>query len=236
MARLPRLSVPGFVHSVIQRGNNRQSIFADDGDFSVMLALLAEHARVQRVALHGYVLMPNHFHLLATPQDENSLPQLMQAVGRRYVRHFNDRHGRSGTLWEGRYRSCVIQPERDLLDAMVWLDLNPVQAGLVGEAALWPWSSHAHYVGAKADRLVTPHPLYWALGNTPFERERAWAERVRVGISRAQRDALTESLLGGWALGDAAFVADLQARSGRRVVKGRPGRPRGTISGGIDEK
>lgn len=236
MARLPRLCVPGFVHHLMQRGNNRQPIFIDDADYEAMRALLAEHARAQKVALHGYVLMPNHFHLLATPQTGDALPRLMQAIGRGYVRAFNDRHGRSGTLWEGRYRCAVLQPEPHLIAAMVCCDLNPVRAGLVADAGDWRWSSHAHHVGARSDRIVTPHALYWALGNTPFAREHAYAQAVRAGIGAAEQQALTESLLGGWALGDARFLSDLQSRSGRRVTKGAPGRPRAVPKRDSEEK
>ena len=225
MARLPRLTVPGYPHHIIQRGNNRQAIFASTADYQMLLALLDENAQKFGVALHAYVLMSNHFHLLATPQTAEGLPQMMQAVGRRYVRYFNDKQGRSGTLWEGRYRSTLIETDRYLLACMAYIDLNPVRAGLVGEAKDYPWSSHGHYAGLRADRLLTPHPLFWTLGNTPFAREAAYAELVRAGITPAQQDALTRSALSGWALGDENFVADLQKRTGRRVKKILPGRP-----------
>ena len=103
MARLPRLTVPGYPHHIIQRGNNRQAIFTDAADYELLLGLIDEHARQQQVAVHGYVLMSNHFHLLATPETLEGIPQMMQAVGRRYVRKYNLRHARTGTLWEGRY-------------------------------------------------------------------------------------------------------------------------------------
>ena len=225
MARLPRLTLPGHVHHVIQRGNNRQAIFASAGDRTTLLALLAENAAKFKVAIHAYVLMDNHFHLLATPETADGLPQMMQAVGRRYVRYFNDTQGRSGTLWEGRYRSTLIQSGRYLLACMVYLDLNPVRAGLVAAARDYPWSSHAHCIGLRTDRLITPHPLFWQLGNTPFAREAAYAEMVHAGISLAQQDALTRSALSGWALGDADFVADLQKRTDRRVSPAQAGRP-----------
>ena len=225
MARLPRLTIPGYPHHVIQRGNNRQAIFASAGDRQMLLHLLQENARKFGVALHAYVLMTNHFHLLATPQSANSLPQMMQAVGRSYVRYFNDSQGRSGTLWEGRYRSTLIQTERYLLACMVYIDLNPVRAGLVGDAKDYPWSSHGHYVGLRSDKLITPHALYWELGNTPFAREVAYAELVRAGISPDQQVTLTQSALRGWALGEPDFVADLQKRTGRRVSKKSAGRP-----------
>ena len=225
MARLPRLTLPGTVHHVIQRGNNRQPIFVDTVDYEAMLGLLAEQSRRHAVAVHAYVLMDNHLHLLATPQTAEGLPQMMQAVGRSYVRGFNLRHGRSGTLWEGRYRSTVLQAERYLLQAMAYLDLNPVRAGRVAQPADYPWSSYAQCVGLRVDKLITPHALYWALDNTPFAREAAYSALVQAGISGAEQQALTDAALSGWALGDADFLAQLQQRTERRVTKGRSGRP-----------
>ncbi|MGZ5182364.1 MAG: REP-associated tyrosine transposase [Ramlibacter sp.] len=225
MARLPRLTVPGYPHHVIQRGNNRQPIFATDDDRRLLLQLLESHAKELGVAVHSYVLMDNHFHLLATPRDATGLPKLMQAIGRRYVRHFNDRQGRTGTLWEGRYRSTLVQAERYLLACMVYIDLNPVRAGMVGNAADHPWSSHRHYLGQASDRLVTPHPLFWALGNTPFAREQAYAELVASGVPAPVRDLFTASTFRGWAVGDPAYLASLADETPRRpgpVSRGRP--------------
>lgn len=225
MARLPRLTLPGYPHHIIQRGNNRQPIFAASADYQMLLDLLDENARKFEVAIHAYVLMSNHFHLLATPQTADGLPQMMQAVGRRYVRYFNDRQQRSGTLWEGRYRSTLIQTERYLLACMAYIDLNPVRAGMVAQARDYPWSSHGHYIGQRQDKVITPHPLYWELGNTPFAREAAYADWVQAGISSVQQRALTDATLSGWALGEPDFVADLQKRTQRRVVKSSAGRP-----------
>lgn len=225
MARLPRLTVPGYPHHIIQRGNNRQAIFASSADYESLLGMFDEHARKNSVALHAYVLMSNHFHLLATPETEAGIPQMMQAVGRGYVRHFNQAQQRTGTLWEGRYRSTLIQAERYLLACMVYIDLNPVRAGMVETARDYLWSSHRHYTGARHDRLISPHPLYWELGNTPFAREAAYAQLVQSGVRDDDQRALTDSLLQGWALGDASYVADLQRRTARRVSKSRAGRP-----------
>ena len=225
MARLPRLTLPGYPHHIIQRGNNRQPIFLSLADYQFFLALIEENALKFNVALHAYVLMSNHFHLLATPATQDGLPQMMQAVGRRYVRYFNDKQGRTGTLWEGRYRSTLIETERYLLACMVYIDLNPVRAGLSPHARDYAWSSYGHYAGFRIDKLVTPHPLFWALGNTPFAREAAYAELVHHGIAPEQQDALTRSVLSGWALGEDGFVADLQKRTERRVQKIQPGRP-----------
>jgi putative transposase len=225
MARLPRLSLPGYPQHIIQRGNNRQAISTCTADYQTLLALIEENARKFSVAIHAYVLMDNHFHLLATPETADGVPQLMQATGRRYVRYFNDSQGRSGTLWEGRYRSTVIQAERYLLACMASIDLNPVRHGLVAQARDYPWSSHGHYAGLRADRLVTPPPQYWSLANTPFAREAAYVQMVHEGLPPDQQAALTQSALSGWALGDAAFLADLQAQTERRVSKVPSGRP-----------
>jgi putative transposase len=225
MARLPRLTLPGYPHHLIQRGNNRQSLFVNPVDYQTMLALLDEYARKLDVDLHAYVLMSNHFHLLATPQTAAGLQRLMQAVGRRYVRYFNSTQKRSGTLWEGRYKSTLIQTDRYLLACMVYIDLNPVRAGMVSQARDYPWSSHGHYAGLRNDGLITPHNLVWELGNTPFAREAAYADLVQSGLNPSQQAALTDATLRGWALGDPSFVADLQKRTERRVAKISAGRP-----------
>ena len=225
MARLPRLSLASYPHLVIQRGNNGQAIASSAKDYEMLLALLSECARKFSVAIHAYVLLGSEFQVLATPATEDGLPQMMQAVGRRYVRYFNDLQGRTGTLWEGRYRCTLMDAERYLLACMVNMDLSPVQEGLVSAPADYPWSSHGHYIGARSDRTVTPHASFWALGNTPFAREAAYAERVRCGVTGDQREAILQSALGGWALGDADFVARLQRLTERRVTKIRPGRP-----------
>ena len=225
MARLHRLTVPGYPHHLIQRGNNRQPIVSVPADYRILLDLLDENAHKFQVQVHAYVLMTNHFHLLATPAAQDGLPLMMQAVGRRYVRHFNQQQGRTGTLWEGRYRSTLIQADRHLLACMAYMDLNPVRAGLAATATDYPWSSHAHYAGLQADNVVTPHPLYWSLGNTPFAREIAYQEMVAAGITFQQQQVLTQSALMGWALGDADYVADLQKRTSRRLEKAKSGRP-----------
>jgi putative transposase len=228
MARLPRLTLPGYPHHIIQRGNNRQAIFASPADYQTLLNLLLENAQKFTVAIHAYVLMPNHFHLLATPETADGLPQMMQAVGRRYVRWFNDAQGRSGTLWEGRYKSTVIDTDQYLLTCMAYLDLNPVRAGLVAHsagAADYAWSSHGHYTGQRVDKLITPHPLVWGLGNTPFAREAAYAALVNGGISAAQQEKLTDATLRGWALGDEDCGKEVQDLTPRRVTKAAAGRP-----------
>ncbi len=225
MARLPRLSLPGLPHHIIQRGNNRQLIFKTSADYQRMLVILQEQASKFQVAVHAYVLMDNHFHLLVTPQTEAGLSPMMQAVGRSYVRYFNDCYQRTGTLWDGRYRSTVIEAQRYLLPCMAYMDLNPVRAGLVTLAGQYPWSSFGHYAGQHVDRLITTHPLVWALGNTPFAREAAYTEMVQAGISTVQHVALTDATLSGWALGSPEFLQLLQKNTPRRLTRRSAGRP-----------
>jgi putative transposase len=226
MARLPRLTFPGLPHHVIQRGHNGQAVFRGVEDYQFFLELLGQYARSLDVAVHSYVLMPNHFHLLLTPKNGMALSHMLQAVGRRYVRYFNDAVGRTGTLWDGRYRCTVLQPERHLLACMAYIDANPVRAGLVLNAADYPWSSYGHYTGRRNDKAITPHAQFWGLGNTPFAREAAYAAQVQSGIGADQQQVLTDATLKGWALGDAAFLAALQSDTPRRLSKGQAGRPR----------
>ncbi|MFT4267169.1 MAG: transposase [Xenophilus sp.] len=228
MARLPRLALPGHPHHLLQVGNNGTPIFLDAADRARLLELLADSAARHRVAVHAYALIEDRFHVLATPGADHGLQRFMQAIGRSYVRYFNDRHGRSGALWGGRYRSALIQAAHHLLACMVYIDLAPVRAGVVAEARACPWSSHMHYIGQRAERWLTPHVLYWSLGNTPFEREAAYATMVQQGLAASELAVLNDATVHGWAVGEPEFLHALQRSTQRRVAKGKPGRPRRT--------
>jgi putative transposase len=225
MARQPRLSIAGYPHHIIQRGNNRQAIFHTDEDRKAYLAWLSEYSRRFEIAIHAFVLMDNHTHLLLTPKTEQSLSKFMQAVGQRYTQSYNYFHKHTGTVWEGRYKSTVVQSERYLLTCMTYIDLNPVRAGIVNDPADYAWSTYRHYAGQQTQPLVTPHQLIWTLGNTPFSREKAYRELVHAGLSQDQQKILTDSAFKGWALGDDAFTAQIQAATHRRVSKQNAGRP-----------
>ena len=225
MARLARLTLAGQVHHVMLRGNNRQPVVRDDADRQTLLDMLAEQALRHRVAMHAYVLTDNQVQLLLTPESAEGVPKMMQAVGRSYVRYFNTRHGRSGTLWEGRYRSTLIQPERYLFACMSMMDTEPVREGLCVDPSAYAWSSHRHHIGQSHDRRLVPHPLYWGLGNTPFAREAAYAELVHRGLDLPQLGAIRDAVWHGWALGDSQFVDSLQRDTARRLAPARPGRP-----------
>lgn len=226
MARLPRLTAPGFPHHLIQRGNNRQAIFLDEADCAGYLRELGELASAHGLAIHAYVLMPNHVHLLATPAERETLGRLMQSLGRRYVRRFNDRHRRTGTLWEGRFRSTVVESDLYLLACMRYIELNPVRASLVGEPEEYRWSSYGHHGGLRVDSLITEHAVYWALGNTPFERQIAYRRLFEQNESKGEIEAIRYATHHGWALGGTGFVEAVAQRAGRRAARVRAGRPR----------
>lgn len=225
MARLPRLIIPNQPHHVIQRGNDRQLIFRDNDDYVVFLGRLREAAKQFQVAIHAYVLMPNHLHLLASPSNQDGLGRMMQWIGRHYVPYFNHKYGRVGTLWQGRYKTTVIDAELYFMTCCRYIELNPTRAGIVANPADYPWSSLAHHVGTATDPLITDHPLHWALGNTPFEREAAYKALLEQALSVKEITALSEATLKGWALGSENFKLALEKKVSRRVRPAKRGRP-----------
>lgn len=239
MARLARLAVGGWPHLVVQRVHDGQLMVRDDEDRAALLAALREAARTAHVMVHAYSVAADRLLLLATPQDASGLSSMMQAFGRRYVAIHNRRHGRSGSLWAERFRATVIEPARYLLPCMAYVELHPVGAlaaegggnpslasGLSARVAEDPWSSGAHHLGRRSDPLVSDHSLYWALGNTPFEREVAYRKLLDDGLPAAQVAAIGAALHKGWALGSDAFVAELEKGSERRLAPLPRGRPR----------
>lgn len=225
MARQARLVVPGYPHHLIQRGNNRAPIFVDDDDRRRYLTDLAEVVQRHQMALHAYVLMGNHVHLLVTPPTDDALSRMMQDLGRRYVGWFNHKYQRTGTLWEGRFRAQLIDADGWLLSCLRYIELNPLRAGLVSNLREWPWSSLSHHLGVRPDPLVTDHPTFWQLGNTPFEREAAYAQWLDEGISAAELDRITRSLMRGQALGSDRFLSSLGVQVGRDLKPAQRGRP-----------
>lgn len=225
MARLSRLVIPHQPHHIIQRGNDRQVIFRDAEDHLAFLGWLKESASQYQVAIHAYVLMDNHVHLLVTPSDVDGMSRMMQRLGRFYVPYFNHKYGRSGTLWQGRYKASVVEAERYLMACSRYIELNPVRAGMVADAAAYPWSSCAHHVGMRVDPLVIDHPLYWALGNTPFERELAYKELLEQAPTAEELSAMMQSVLKGWALGSEQYQSGLEQQVSRRVRPAKRGRP-----------
>ncbi len=225
MARQPRYFVPGEAQHVIQRGNNHTPIFAHEDDFRSFLHWLAEAGHEHGVLIHAYVLMTDHVHLLATPTHGESLPRALQSVGRRYVQYFNYAYRRTGTLWEGRYRATVVDSERYLLTCMRYIELNPVRAGMVRGPGDYRWSSHHANARGAPDILVTAHELYYRLGRSERERERAYRELFRAQLSNADVEAIREATNKRWALGNDHFRQRVEELSGRRSAPLQRGRP-----------
>ncbi len=227
MARQPRLAMAGELHHVLLRGHNGQAVFADDADRAAFVELLREPAARQGVAIHAYALLASEVHLLATPAEAESLARLMQSIGRRYVALFNRRHARRGTLWDGRFRTSLLDSQTLLLPAMLHIEALPTRAGLVAVAQDWPWSSAAHHVGRRRDPLLTGHALYWRLGNTPFEREQAHTVALHEVQQGAEDMRFGHAVAKGLALGPAGFVDRMAETLGRPLASRRRGRPFG---------
>jgi putative transposase len=225
MARQPRLVLPDQPHHVLQRGNDNQPIFRDDDDHRRFLEFLRESAKFYRVAIHAYVLMPNHVHLLATPSDEDGLAAMMQKVGRLYVPWFNNKYGRSGTLFQGRFRTSVIDANAYFLACVRYIELNPQRNQLAFDPLEYPWSSYAHHAGVRPDPLITDHAKYWELGNTPFQREAAYIELAQQGMSGQELDAINAAVLKGAPLGSHAFMLELERKTKRQILPAKRGRP-----------
>jgi putative transposase len=225
MARLARLVVPGQAHHLIQRGNNGQAIFFDDDDRRAYLAALQHAAASHAVAVHAYVMMDSEVQLLVTPVTAEGLSRTMQTLGRRYVAAFNRRHGRTGTLWEGRFRGTVIESERYLLSCMRFIETTPVRAGLAVHPADFGWSSYGHHAGQRVDSLLTDHALFWTLGNTPFDRQSAYKALMDQPLSGAEVQRLASSAFKGWGLGSPEFLERIAEHTRRRVVPRKRGRP-----------
>ena len=178
MARRPRLSIAGELHYVLQTGHNGQVVFADDADREAFLAMLRDAARAAGVAVHAYALLDDAVHLLAVPGRADGLGRLMQSLGRQYVAAYNRRHGRSGSLWAGRFRCAPIDATACGYAAMLEIESAPVAKGLAADAGTYAWSSAGHHLGRRRDPLINDHPAYWAIGNTPFERELVHAHHL----------------------------------------------------------
>lgn len=225
MARLSRLFLPDCPQHVIQRGNNRMVIFRQEQDYRQFLEWLRNAALDYGVSIHSYVLMSNHLHLLASAKQSDALGRMMQSVGRRYVRYFNDKYERTGTLWEGRYRSTLVESSRYFMICSRYIELNPVRGGIVINPAYYPWSSYQGNIGEGNDLLLTPHQEYWALGNTPFDRHAAYKAIVAQGLGESEVALIRQQTNKGWALASEGFVQRLDSLASRRMAQKPKGRP-----------
>jgi putative transposase len=224
MPRQSRLILPEVAAHIVQRGNNRAACFRADGDYLLYLLHLKELATKLDCRVHAYCLMGNHVHLLVTPSSAGACMALMRNLGQRYVQHFNKIYGRTGTLWEGRYRSCVAESARYVLACYRYIELNPVRAGMVSHPASYPWSSYRGNTGGRSDPLVSPHPEFMALGLTAESRSKHYARLVEEALDASLVRDIRDATNGGYPLGSDAFKADV-AKRGHKIEPGRAGRP-----------
>lgn len=225
MPRQPRYFIPHLPQHVIQRGVDRQAVFFRARDYELYLETLRAAAEQYTCAIHAYVLMTNHTHLLLTPDTERSLPQLMQAMGRGYVQTLNRQHGRTGTLWEGRYKASLIQDDLYLLTCYRYIEMNPVRAGIVQSPGHYQYSSYQHNANGKPDTLLTAHPVYRSLAKTHEGRQAAYRSLFADDIAPEMLESVRYTVNACQILGSSRFKDRIGAMLGRSVRPGKPGRP-----------
>lgn len=226
MPRRARLALPNVPLHIIQRGNNRQACFFAEEDYHFYLDWLGEHADKTGCLIHAYVLMTNHVHLLISAERSESPGALMKALGQRYAQYVNRTYRRSGTLWEGRFRSCLTQEETYLLSCQRYIELNPVRADMVAHPAEYRWSSYRANAQGEVGALLRPHPLYEALGRDTASRQAVYRELFRYELEPGLVDEIRRATNGNYALGNERFATQVVAALGRRAVPGKSGRPR----------
>lgn len=226
MPRRPRLVLPNIPLHLIQRGNNRQACFFADEDYLFYLDWLAKYAGKAGCRIHAYMLMTNHVHLLVSAQRDAAPGEMMKALGQRYVQYVNRTYRRSGTLWEGRFRSCLTQAEDYLLACQRYIELNPVRAGMVEHPADYRWSSYRANAQGEGNSLTVPHEVYAALGADAASRQAAYRDLFRYELEPGLVDEIRRATQGNFALGSSLFAGQVVTALGRRAVPGKSGRPR----------
>lgn len=232
MPRQPRLELPGVPMHVTQRGVNRCAIFVDDADRHHYRRVLREACRLHGVLVHAFVLMDNHVHLLLSASRAGAISQVMRLSGQAHVQAFNARHGRTGTLWQGRFKSSLVDSDGYLLTVLRYIELNPVRAGMVATAEDYRWSSVHTHLGLAGDPLLTRHPLYMGLGDDRVSRAAAYRVCLEETMDLEQVGRVRQYLAQERALGDVRFQKMVEAALGRPVCCRPRGRPaRGDVSG-----
>lgn len=227
MARLTRIAPAGIPIHIIQRGNNRQVCFGSDDNHAAYAEWLKEYSQKYDVDVHAWVMMTNHVHLLCTPHQADGISRMMQALGRRYVRYFNQEYKRTGTLWEGRFKSCLVQSETYLLEVYRYIELNPVRAGIVVSPGDYIWSSYPINASEKTCDLCTPHPVYLSLGKDSKARHKSYRELFKHHSSTEALKHIRCATNKGMIIGNDRFRDEIEALTGRRVREKKRGRPAG---------
>ena len=227
MARLPRIAPKDIPIHIIQRGNNRQVCFVSDDNHAAYAGWLKEYSKKYKVDVHAWIMMTNHVHLLCTPRHEKGISSMMQALGRRYVRYFNYQHKRSGTLWEGRYKSCLVESKTYLLNVYRYIELNPVRAGIVLSPGDYPWSSYRINALGKTSDLCTPHSEYMILGADARERCDKYRALFDHAVDQRKIELIRNATNKGSIMGNDRFRKKIEVLTGRRIKEKKRGRPVG---------
>lgn len=227
MPRKPRISPVDVPQHIIVRGNNRQVCFADADDMAFYLGYLKKYSEKNGLEVHAWVLMTNHMHLLCTPKFEKSVSKTMQDMGRMYVLYFNKKYKRTGTLWEGRYKSSLIQAENYLLSVYRYIELNPVRAGMIDDPANYPFSSYQINALGKKSKLCTPHKKYIELGVTNQERQESYKGLFIQDLPNKFISDIREVTSKGMALGNDRFLMEIKKLTGYDLTIKSRGRPKG---------
>ncbi len=227
MARLLRVAPPNIPIHIVQRGNNRQVCFVTEEDYGIYIGCLKEYSKKYSVEVHAWVLMTNHVHLLCTPLVEGAVSRMMQALGRRYVRYFNYEYKRSGTLWEGRYKSSLIQESDYLLEVYRYIELNPVRANMVDDPSDYYWSSYQMNGLGRISELCTPHLEYLGLGDTGLDCQKRYRSLFAGQLDKELLTEIRESTNRCMAVGNDIFKAEIELLTGRRLSPKKRGRPVG---------
>jgi len=226
MPRRARVAVAGIPWHIIQRGNNRSACFYTEEDYSYFLDRLEQESVKFGCAIHTYCLMTNHVHLLLTPQEVDSASLMMKHLGQTYVQYINRTYRRSGTLWEGRFRSCLAQDDHYVMTCYRYIEMNPVRAGMVSHPASYPWSGYHHNARGHINSLITAHNDYVSLGSSDEQRMRVYRDMLNVVVSQEELEQVRKATNGNYVLGDERFQQEIENALGRRVTPGKRGRPR----------
>ena len=229
MARLKRITPAGIPQHIIQRGNNKRVCFTSNADMKAYLKWLKDFSDKYSVSIHAWVLMTNHIHILCTPKTDNGIGKMMQSLGRMYVGYFNHTYQRTGTLWEGRYKSSIIQSERYLLAVYRYIELNPVRADMVISPSEYSWSSYNFNALGIVNDLITPHQEYLVLGDSASERNAAYIELFKIEVDGELLNTIGGSINKGLALGSDAFIKEIEALTKVRVSSRKAGRPKKNV-------
>lgn len=225
MPRRARLAIANVAWHIIQRGNNRGACFFSEGDYLCYLRLLAQQSEKHGCAIHSYCLMTNHVHLLLTPEEASGPSRMMKHLGQCFVQHINRTYERSGTLWEGRFKSCLAQNENYALHCYRYIELNPVRANMTSHPGDYRWSSFRHNGGGLENDLITPHPSYLNLGDNASRRQATYRSLVESGVSEDLATSIRSATNGNFVLGSKTFSREIERALNRRASRLRSGRP-----------